>query len=84
MNKRSGLKNIHVQFSEIFTKLDATFAKAKEVSNYKVMGGIVGIWTKMLLDSLLRNRLVKEGVSCIPVHPLVTNYFGLLQVSYRG
>ena len=65
MNKRSGLKKIHVQFFEIFTKIDSAFGSAKEASNYKVIGGIVGIWAKMSIDSILKNKLMKEGKDCI-------------------
>ncbi|CAL1708906.1 unnamed protein product [Somion occarium] len=62
MNRRSGLKKVHVNFPQIYRKLDDAFAQAKTLGNDKVMGGIVCIWAKMSVDARLRNKLFKEGL----------------------
>ncbi|THH28452.1 hypothetical protein EUX98_g5738 [Antrodiella citrinella] len=60
MSRRSGLKKIHANFSEIYRKMDKTYTKYS--GNEKVVGGIVAIWAKMCVDAVLRNRLVHEGL----------------------
>lgn len=59
METRSGLKKIHANFPQIQKQIDTTFAKYK--GNDKVMGGIVGIWARMCVDSILRDRLWAGG-----------------------
>lgn len=59
MNTRNGLKKIHTDFHNIYRKLDKAYTENS--TNEKITGGIVGIWAKMSVDSLLRNKLIKEG-----------------------
>ncbi|TCD65202.1 hypothetical protein EIP91_002988 [Steccherinum ochraceum] len=60
LNKRSGLKKIHSNFSEIYRKLNNAYTSHSV--NEKIIGGIVAIWAKMCVDAVLRNRLVREGL----------------------
>lgn len=62
MSRRSGLKRIHNRFAEIYNKLSEAFDQAASIGNEKVMGGIVGIWAKMSVDALLRNKLFRAGI----------------------
>lgn len=59
MSRRSGLKKIHANFSDIYRKLNDAYTK--NARNEKIVGGVVGIWAKMCVDAVLRNRLVHEG-----------------------
>lgn len=59
MNTRGGLKKIHANFPEIQRQLDSSYLKYE--SNEKVIGGIVGIWGRMAVDSILRDKLVDAG-----------------------
>ncbi|KAI0071533.1 hypothetical protein K474DRAFT_1652388 [Panus rudis PR-1116 ss-1] len=61
MSRRSGLKKIHHRFAEIYNKLSEAFDEAARVQNDRVMGGVVGIWAKMSVDALLRNKLFRAG-----------------------
>ncbi|TCD65203.1 hypothetical protein EIP91_002989 [Steccherinum ochraceum] len=60
LNRRSGLKRIHANFSEIYRKLNNAYTS--HAGKEKIMGGIVAIWAKMCVDAVLRNRLVREGL----------------------
>ncbi|KAI0790399.1 hypothetical protein C8Q75DRAFT_852150 [Abortiporus biennis] len=60
MNRRSGLKKIHANFPEIYKKLENAYNQ--NIGNEKIMGGIVGIWAKMCVDSILRDKLMKAGM----------------------
>ncbi|KAF9819414.1 hypothetical protein IEO21_02157 [Rhodonia placenta] len=60
ITRRSGLKKVHAHFNEIYKKLNDVYTK--NLGNDKIMGGIVGIWAKMFADSILRDRLFKEGL----------------------
>ncbi|TFK22369.1 hypothetical protein FA15DRAFT_681689 [Coprinopsis marcescibilis] len=56
---RRGLKKVHTNFNAIYTKLDAAYQTYSD--NEKITGGIVGIYSKMSRDSLLRNKLYERG-----------------------
>lgn len=56
---RSGMKTIHANFPEIQEKLEGAYNKYN--GNEKVMSGIVGIWARMSVDSILRDRLFRRG-----------------------
>ncbi|KAH8101844.1 hypothetical protein BXZ70DRAFT_80136 [Cristinia sonorae] len=60
LSRRSGLKKMHANFSEYNKKLNDAYTK--NVGNEKILGGIIGIWAKMSVDAVLRNRLVKDGL----------------------
>ena len=57
---RSGLKKVHTNFSVIYKRIDDAYQK--NLGNYKIRGGIVGIFAKMCVDSILRNKLFEKGV----------------------
>lgn len=59
MNSRTGLKKIHTNFQEIYRKLNKAYTE--NPTNEKITGGIVGIWAKMCVDSILRDKLFREG-----------------------
>ena len=61
MQTRSGLKKIHANFAEIQRNLEAAYDKYRD--NEKVMGGIVGVWARMSVDGVLRDKLEDEGQS---------------------
>ena len=59
MSTRQGLKKIHTNFDEIYTKLDTEYQR--HLRNEKVRGGIVAIYAKMCVDAVLRNMLFERG-----------------------
>ncbi|KAJ7731107.1 hypothetical protein DFH07DRAFT_929368 [Mycena maculata] len=59
ISTRSGLKKVHANFESIYRRLDKAYTK--NASNERVMGGIVGIYAKLSVDSLLRNKLFQKG-----------------------
>ena len=59
LDSRSGLKRVHNNFEEIQRNLVAAYTKYTE--NDKVVGGIVGIWSKMSGDAILRNKIFHAG-----------------------
>ena len=61
LGTRHGLKKVHSDFDKIHKKLDAAYVGAQSRHMEKLMGGIVGIWAKMCADSILRDKLFKEG-----------------------
>ena len=61
LGTRHGLKQVHSNFDKIHKKLDAAFVNAQSGNSEKLMGGIVGIWAKMCTDSILSEKLLKEG-----------------------
>lgn len=61
MTTRRGLKKIHNHFDEIYKKLDTAYQR--NIGNERIRGGIVGIYAKMCVDSLLRNKLFERGTS---------------------
>ena len=64
LETRSGMRRIHAQFDEIQPRLEEAYNKYGD--NEKVVGGIVGIWAKMSMDSLLRDKLVGAGEYSFP------------------
>ncbi|KAJ7484420.1 hypothetical protein FB451DRAFT_1232475 [Mycena latifolia] len=56
---RSGLKKVHANFESIYRRLDKAYTR--NASNVRVKGGIVGIYARMCVDSLLRNKLFERG-----------------------
>lgn len=57
---RSGFKKVHTNFNVIYNRIDNAYQK--NLGNYKIRGGIVGIFAKMCVDSILRNKLFEKGV----------------------
>ena len=57
---RGGLKKVHTNFNVIYNRIDNAYQK--NLGNYKIRGGIVGIFAKMCVDSILRNKLFEKGV----------------------
>ncbi|KAJ2912907.1 hypothetical protein MD484_g7504, partial [Candolleomyces efflorescens] len=70
LTTRKGLKKVHANFDAIYRKLDTAYQKNPD--NERVRGGIVGIYAKMCVDSLLRDKLYDKG--------LLDKLFPLLQV----
>lgn len=60
LTTRSGLKKVHTNFNGIYNRIDSAYQK--DSGNYKIRGGIVGIFAKMCVDSILRNKLFEKGV----------------------
>ena len=59
MHSRNGLKKIHANFPEIQRDLGTAFSRYRD--NEKVVGGIIGIWARMSVDAVLRDRLEDGG-----------------------
>jgi hypothetical protein len=59
LTTRSGLKKVHANFDVFQKRLDILYTK--HLGNEKIMGGIVGIYAKMSVDSILRDRIFKAG-----------------------
>jgi hypothetical protein len=57
---RGGLKKVHTNFNVIYNRIDNAYQT--NLGNYKIRGGIVGIFAKMCVDSILRNKLFEKGV----------------------
>ncbi|KAJ3503069.1 hypothetical protein NMY22_g18377 [Coprinellus aureogranulatus] len=62
MTTRKGLKRIYAQFDSIYTKLDSAYQR--NLQHERIRGGIVGIYAKMCVDSMLRNKLIEKGMHC--------------------
>jgi hypothetical protein len=62
LTTRSGLKKIHTNFEAIYQRLNTAYEKNPD--NEKLRGGIIVIYSKMCVDSLLRNKLFHKGLSC--------------------
>ncbi|PPQ78318.1 hypothetical protein CVT25_011689 [Psilocybe cyanescens] len=60
LTSRSGLKKVHANFNPIFARIESVCHKNPQ--NYKIRGAIVGIFAKMCVDSLLRDKLFEKGV----------------------
>ncbi|KAJ6616468.1 hypothetical protein B0H10DRAFT_1949115 [Mycena sp. CBHHK59/15] len=56
---RSGLKKVHANFESIYRRLDKAYTR--NASNERIKGGIVGIYARMCVDALLRNKLFERG-----------------------
>lgn len=59
---RAGLKKIHAQFPQIYKKLDEVYRRGESIGNEWMRGAVVGIWAKMSVDSILRDKLANEGL----------------------
>ncbi|KAJ7255299.1 hypothetical protein C8J57DRAFT_1346013 [Mycena rebaudengoi] len=59
LTSRSGFKKVHADFENIYRRLDRAYTK--NLSNERIRGGIVGIYARMCVDSLLRNKLFQRG-----------------------
>jgi hypothetical protein len=59
LSKRSGLKKIHANFNEIYHNIDDVYVA--NVKNEKITGAIIGIYTKMCADAILRDKLFQKG-----------------------
>lgn len=60
LTRRSGLKKVYNNFDAIYKRIDSLYTANS--NNEKIAGGIVGIYTKMCADSILRNRLFQQGL----------------------
>ncbi|KAH7922905.1 hypothetical protein BV22DRAFT_1106350 [Leucogyrophana mollusca] len=60
LSKRSGLKKVFSNFESIYRRIDDVYVDNQ--GNWKLMGGIICIYTKMCADSILRNRLIQKGL----------------------
>ncbi len=56
---RSGLKKVHANVETIYNRINVVYEKS--TSNDKIKGAIIGIFAKMCVDSLLRNKLFDKG-----------------------
>jgi len=68
LTTRSGLKKVHANFNVIYNRIDKAYQR--DLGNYKIRGGIVGIFAKMCVDSILRNKLFEKGVILFARWPL--------------
>ncbi|CAK5268828.1 unnamed protein product [Mycena citricolor] len=59
LSTRSGLKKVHANFERIHRKLDKTYVR--NANNVRVRGGIVGIYTRMCCDAILRTKILEKG-----------------------
>ncbi|KAF8962295.1 hypothetical protein BDZ97DRAFT_1663105 [Flammula alnicola] len=60
LTSRNGLKKVHANFEAIYSKMDRVYETNLE--DVKIRGGIVGIFAKMCVDSILRNKLFEKGI----------------------
>ncbi|CAA7261150.1 unnamed protein product [Cyclocybe aegerita] len=60
LTTRSGLKEIHANFDVLFARIDKVFSENPD--DFRIRGGIVGIYTRMCVDAILRNKLFEKGV----------------------
>uniref|UniRef100_A0A8H7XS32 ARM repeat-containing protein n=1 Tax=Psilocybe cubensis TaxID=181762 RepID=A0A8H7XS32_PSICU len=60
LTSRTGLKQVHTKFNTVFAKIEDVYQRNPQ--NYKLRGGIIGIFAKMCVDSLLRDKLFEKGV----------------------
>ncbi|KAJ7098295.1 hypothetical protein C8R44DRAFT_811280 [Mycena epipterygia] len=56
---RSGLKKVHANFESIHRRLDKAYTR--HASNVRIQGGIVGIYARLCVDSILRNKIFQRG-----------------------
>ncbi|KAJ8509407.1 hypothetical protein ONZ45_g8429 [Pleurotus djamor] len=56
---RHGLKKVHQDFDSIHRRLDQLYQR--NPNNVKVMGGVVGVFAKMCIDAILRDKLMEKG-----------------------
>ncbi|KAG5716224.1 hypothetical protein E4T56_gene10733 [Termitomyces sp. T112] len=63
LTTRSGLKKIHANFDSIYRRLDK--ARERYADNERIVGGVIVIYSKMCVDSILRNKLYERGMCCL-------------------
>ncbi|KAG1741461.1 uncharacterized protein EDB91DRAFT_1130575 [Suillus paluster] len=60
LSRRSGLKKVHANFNEVYHSLDDVYVA--NIRNEKITGAIIGIYTKMCADAILRDKLFQKGL----------------------
>ncbi|THU83077.1 hypothetical protein K435DRAFT_734270, partial [Dendrothele bispora CBS 962.96] len=60
LTTRGGLKKIHNNFDTIFKRLDTAYKK--HLPNDRIRCAILGIYSKMAVDSILRDKLFDRGL----------------------
>ncbi|KAF7980251.1 hypothetical protein HWV62_38985 [Athelia sp. TMB] len=77
LTSRHGLKKVHRDFDAIHRRLDRLYEKNS--TNPKIVGGVIGIWSKMCADSLLRDKLFKAECRYLGLRALssVTHHGGV-------
>lgn len=69
LSTRKGYKKVYEEFDVIYRRMDLLYISASSdftEGNEKILGGLVGIWTKFCTDAVLRNRLVRAGAYTLP------------------
>lgn len=59
LETRSGLKKVHADFQGIYQRLSGLYEANPQSDN--ITGGVVGIFAKMCVDSILRDKLYDRG-----------------------
>lgn len=59
LETRSGLKKVHADFQDIYQRLSGLYEANIQSDN--ITGGVIGIFAKMSVDSILRNKLFEKG-----------------------
>ncbi|KAJ7253706.1 hypothetical protein B0H12DRAFT_1116271 [Mycena haematopus] len=62
LSTRSGLKKVHANFDSIYRRLDKLYTRSAD--NVRIKAGISGIYARLSVDSLLRNKLFERGEFC--------------------
>ncbi|CAA7261161.1 unnamed protein product [Cyclocybe aegerita] len=60
LSKRAGLEAVHANFDAIYARIDQAYRQS--LSNNKIRGGIIGIFSKLCVDAILRNKLFDKGI----------------------
>lgn len=71
MSTRSGLKKVHADFNVIYGRIDSFYQR--NLGNTKIRGAIVGVYAKMCIDAILRDKLFNKGnrLATVLVSPLI-------------
>ncbi|KAF7348541.1 Bin3-type SAM domain-containing protein [Mycena venus] len=59
ISTRSGLKKVHANFDSIYRRLDKLYTRSAD--NVRIKAGICGIYARLCVDSILRNKLFERG-----------------------
>lgn len=59
LTTRRGLKQVHADFTRIYDRMNAMYNS--NLDKEKITGGLVGIWAKMCMDSILMHKLFEKG-----------------------
>ncbi|CAL1695077.1 unnamed protein product [Somion occarium] len=63
LTTRNGLKDVHADLEAYDSRLNQAFKYGRQNRNFKIMGGVVAVWTKMCtVDSILQDRLIDAGL----------------------